>query len=83
MQATRLSHAPHPSARARLPRYGAIAGAALAALLLVWAALALVMAEGSSAKALVAVWLWTLPVLGAGSGGGWLAGLAIQRIGGR
>jgi hypothetical protein len=65
------------------PRRGAIAGLALAAILLVWAAFALVTAEGSTAKALVAVWLWSLPVLGIGSGMGWLAGWFIQRIGGR
>jgi hypothetical protein len=83
MQTVSLEHESRSEVRSAAPRYGAMTGLALAAILLAWAAFALVMAEGSTVKAAVAVWLWTLPVLGIGSGAGWLAGRAIQRIGGR
>ena len=83
MQTVSLEHESQRGATPTAPRYGAMAGLALAAIVLVWAAFALVTAEGSTVKALVAVWLWSLPVLGIGSGAGWLAGRLLQRIGGR
>jgi hypothetical protein len=83
MQTVSLDHESRSGTTTTAPRYGALAGLALAAILLLWAAFALVTVEGSTVKALVAVWLWTLPVLGIGGGAGWLAGRLVTRIGGR
>lgn len=83
MQTTSLEHESRRGAGAAAPQNGAIVGFALAAVVLVWVAFALITAEGNTAKVLVAVWLWALPVLGIGGGAGWLLGRLGQRIGGR
>lgn len=58
----------------RAESIGAIAGLVLAALLLLGASIALLAPEGTSAKVLIAVWLWALPVTGLCAAVGMLAG---------
>jgi len=51
---------------------GMLIGFVLAAGALLVTSVLLLNVEGTSAKVLVAVWLWLLPVLGLGAGAGWL-----------
>ena len=60
------------------PLAGALVGAALGALALLWAALALLSVEAVTVKALAAVWLAALPVLGLLTSVGYAAGRAVQ-----
>lgn len=62
--------------RSRLP---IATGAAVAAIVLAAAAVPLLGTEGSPLKALVAVWLAALPLLGTGALVGWLLGRALVR----
>ena len=57
---------------------GTLAGMALAAVFLVVVGVLLVLPKESSYRALVAVWLWALPVLGIFACAGWLAGTGIE-----
>ena len=57
-----------------------LTGVVIAALALVAASVWLLSAEDTSVKVLVAVWLWALPVLGAGALLGWLAGRALKVV---
>jgi hypothetical protein len=56
--------------------FGATAGIAV----LVAAAILLLMQPETSAKVLVAVWLWSLPVLGFGAAMGWSIARLAQRL---
>jgi hypothetical protein len=51
----------------------------MAAVLLVAASIALLAPEGTSAKALIAVWLWALPVIGLCASVGMLLGRLLGR----
>lgn len=51
---------------------GILAGVAAAVVLLAVLSILLLQPEGTSVKVLVAVWLWSLPVLGIGALLGWL-----------
>ena len=57
-----------------------LTGVAVAVSGLVAASVWLLSIEGTDAKVLVAVWLWTLPVLGAGAFVGWLTGRALLLV---
>ncbi len=63
----------------RVPAAAALTGSGLGLILLLAAAVVLVSNDLHSIKALVAVWLWALPVLGTCAGLGWLAGVGLQR----
>lgn len=64
----------------QLEKIGIIAGTLAAVGLLVLASVLLLQPEGTSAKVLVAVWLWALPVLGVGAGIGWMAARILRRL---
>lgn len=57
-----------------------LTGVAVAAITLIASSVWLLSAEDTSAKVLVAVWLWALPVLGVGALAGWLAGRALRLV---
>jgi hypothetical protein len=59
---------------------GACAGAVIGLLLLVVVGIRLSLAEGGSTAALVAVWLWLLPVLGFAALCGRMAALSIAWV---
>jgi hypothetical protein len=58
---------------------GLVAGLLVAAVLLVTISVALLAPEATSAKVLIAVWLWSLPVIGVCTA----AGLGLARLAGR
>ena len=55
-------------------------GVTAALAILLGACVWLLSAEATSARVLVAVWLWLLPVLGLGAGLGWLAGRGVSLL---
>ena len=57
-----------------------LTGVAVAAIALMASCAWLLSAEATSAKVLVAVWLWALPVLGLGALIGWLAGKTLRLV---
>lgn len=56
-----------------------LAGAGVGAFLVLVAAIGLMTVDGNALKAMVAAWLWLLPVSGIGAGIGWLLGRAFRR----
>jgi len=56
-----------------------LGGMALAVFILAMMVAGLLLAGGSSARALVLVWLWALPFLGVFGLAGWLVGKATAR----
>ena len=60
--------------------WGAVLGAIVAAAILAFASYALLTADGSNYKALVAVWLWLLPVMGIFAGAGYALGKAAESL---
>ena len=59
---------------------GLALGLAAAVALLVAASVWLLSTPDTSARVLVAVWLWALPVLGLGAGLGWMAGRGVALL---
>lgn len=57
-----------------------LGGIALAVAGLLAASVWLLSIEGHGVRVLVAVWLWALPVLGAGAMFGWLTGRALRLV---
>jgi hypothetical protein len=53
---------------------------ALAVGLLVVLGVLLLLTDGVTVKVLVAIWLWSLPVLGLGAGLGWAIGTTASRL---
>lgn len=62
---------------------GVLAGITIALLVLLYASVMLLRVEDASAKVLVAVWLWSLPVLAMGATLGYLASLGLSALGRR
>jgi hypothetical protein len=69
--------------RRQLPMLGLLAGVVVAAVALLIAGVVLARVEGDPVKALVPVWLWSMPWLSLGAGAGWLAGMGAALLGGR
>jgi hypothetical protein len=57
-----------------------ISGVAFAAIALLAASVWLLSIDGHGVRVLVAVWLWSLPVLGLGAIAGWLMGRVLMLV---
>ena len=57
-----------------------LSGVAFAAIALLAGSVWLLSIDGHGVRVLVAVWLWALPVLGAGAMLGWLTGRALRMV---
>ncbi len=68
------------STRARVEAMGLIGGLIVALVVLIGLSVWLLSPEATSAKVLVAVWLWALPVAGAFAALGWLAARVVLRL---
>ena len=64
----------------RVEAVSLMGGIALAVASLVAASFWLLSIDGHGVRVLVAVWLWALPVLGAGALFGWLTGRALRLV---
>ncbi len=58
--------------------HGIFAGLAVAALVLIWLLIALLLSDGATWRLLLPWLLFLLPVLATGAALGWIAGLAVQ-----
>ena len=59
---------------------GIAVGVVAAVVLLVVLSIQLLQPEGTTSKVLVAVWLWSLPVLGIGALAGWSIARIVQQL---